>query len=137
MTDLLTAARQALPGLEWKAIDNGVKARVSGAYNAELHLYPHICYASFLNASAAFLEPEAAAKWLRTQVTARRDALDAALGEIDRGEAVEKLKTLAGLVTFRGHDTRCNAFSDNTADCGCGYITARAEARRLCGVKDA
>lgn len=48
--------------------------------------------------------------------------------------AEKKLKALAGLVTFRGHDTRCNAFSDNAADCGCGYITARAEARRLCGV---
>lgn len=28
-------------------------------------------------------------------------------------------------VESRGHDTRCNAFADNAADCGCGYRKAR------------
>ena len=140
MSDLLTAARQALPGLEWKDVgSDGIPYLYGKGNGCEYGVFD--------------LDDVAE---VRADAMSRRDALDAALGEPKhlgtsardwcgmwdvarlRADAAEaKLKALAGLVAFRGHDTRCNAFGDNAADCGCGYTTARTEARRLCGVGNA
>ena len=88
MTALLDAARQALPGLEWETDGESAVCRVSSAPH-ELHLSPLrgtnpelvFCGSDGYGAWARFRSIDEAAQWLRAQVTARRDALDAALGD--------------------------------------------------------
>lgn len=153
MSDLLTAARQALPGLEWHcdgiavawAYPEGGAGRVGingrdGNYHAYLR-----------DRSDHHKTPEAAAQWLRAQVTARRDALDAALGEPKhlgtsardwcgmwdvarlRADAAEaKLKAVVATWPAHYHRQGCP-----WGACNCGADAAnaaRVEARRLCGV---
>jgi hypothetical protein len=157
MTTLLDAARQALPGLDWGQEDGSAVYRMpmaphdthlsarTGANPAMTH-----CVADGYGQWRQFKSAAEAAQWLRAQVTARRDALDAALGEPQhlgtsardwcgmwdvarlRADAAEaKLKSLAGLVerweyAMQAVTPQVSAIRTNNA--------ARTEARRLCGV---
>jgi hypothetical protein len=124
MTTLLDAARQALPGLEWSDVGSDGVPYVYGKGNG--------CeYGVFDLDDVAEV---------RADAMSRRDALDAALGESDRGTNAEKLKTLAGLVEKWGvfpHWADCPAFvSKGKCDCGADAANAaRVEARKILEVK--
>jgi len=160
MTTLLDAARQALPGLSWEEDGACVLAVVARVFIDPVGIGMSkggkwVAWAG--SDGPTYDTPEAAAQWLRSQVQARRDALDAALGESDRGTNAETLKTLAGLVEkweIVGHGkTRkvvigklyinglppCPAFFGGGEPCECGADAAnaaRAEARRLLEVSN-
>ncbi len=140
MTDLLAAARQALPGLEWTEIGPEVRAYIG----------QQLVYLTGRGSDGVFVYAgpdshrwmptiDEAAQWLRAQVEARRNALDAALGQGDAAEA--KRKALAPLVERwpvcpHWHD--CAVWTRG-GDCTCGAAEAdlaRAEARRLLGVNN-
>jgi hypothetical protein len=160
MTTLIEAARQALPGLDWKpdGDDCGVfyaKCAIGTLYIVEPMDEGEEFGASMGCDDETVLFPRTtdAAQWLRAQVTARRDALDAALGEPQhlgtsardwcgmwdiaraRADAAEaKLKALVASWPIHYHRQGC------TIPCNCGADAAnaaRAEARRLVEVKDA
>lgn len=83
----LEAARQALPGLQWFADGISVvwaypecgvgRVGINGR-NSDYHAY-------LRDRSEHHKTAEDAAQWLRAQVLARRDALNAALGEATNG----------------------------------------------------
>jgi len=141
MSVILDAARQALPGLEWH--HEGVAAvwayPDAGGGRVGINGRNDDYYAFLRDRGETCKSAEAAAQWLRSQVTARRDALDAALGESDRGTNAEKLKALAGLVkewpvTWHAYECAGMFYDAEWHGCDCGANDARAEARRLCGV---
>lgn len=97
MSELLEAARRALPGVtNWKALSNvrmdGISGRAGGA-DLEMSAFgEHTGVGGVYRKAAVYARidgigaepkdtPDEAAQWLRAQVTARRDALNAALGE--------------------------------------------------------
>jgi len=93
---LLEAARQALPGLEWFAdgismvwaYPNGGVGRVGiNGRNDNYHAYVR-------DRSEHHKTAEGAARWLCAQVVARREALDAALGEPSRAAMAADLTAL-------------------------------------------
>jgi hypothetical protein len=161
MTTLLDAARQALPGLDWGQEDGSAVYRMpmaphdthlsarTGANPAMTH-----CVADGYGQWRQFKSAAEAAQWLRAQVTARRDALDAALGEPQhlgtsardwcgmwdiaraRADVAEaKLKALVASWPAHYHRQGCP-----WGACNCGADAAnaaRTEARRLCGVGNA
>jgi hypothetical protein len=162
MTTLLAAAQQALPGLEWGTHLDG---RLLRGYCADTVVGLSIASGNVLawvGDQQAYHDNQAQAfQWLRAQVTARRDALDAALGEPQhlgtsardwcgmwdiaraRADAAEaKLKALAAIIeewpAFIAHSDYCgSAYPEEAWVCDCGADSARAEARRLCGVDNA
>jgi len=157
MSDPLTAAQQALPGLEWTEIGPEVRAYIGR----------QLVYLTDRGSDGVFVYAgpdshrwmptiDEAAQWLRAQVESRRNALDAALGDSQwarvaelekavaqwvgmrgvaaaRADAAEaKLKALAGLVE-RWPERKCPTWC-NDLRCVCGaedHNLARAEARRL------
>lgn len=94
MSELLKAARAALPGLEWDGDDCEVGADIPDMGVATLWRAPSSMQAqlSMFTASTMPMPPVDAAEWIRAQVTARRDALDAALGEVPRAQLSEALR---------------------------------------------
>lgn len=85
MTTLLTAARQALPGLEWAKMASQVCAKVHDHWagmSPTVDGRVRVWLGDLLEHHATATE---AAQWLRAGVEARRNALDAALGDSDRG----------------------------------------------------
>ncbi len=106
MSALLDAARQALPGLEWTEIGPEVRAYIG----------QQLVYLTGRGSDGVFVYAgpdshrwvptiDAAASWLRAQVEARRAALDAALGESDRGTNAEKLAAIQARIpaTYNGN----------------------------------
>lgn len=142
---LIDAARQALPGCEWVPHEDRFvrTAEIVGCDHAYLGDHYALLQDAYQGADAA--------QWLRAQVTARRDALDAALGEPKhlgtsardwcgmwdiaraRADAAEaKLKAVVASWPAHYHRQGCWV-----GGCNCGADAAnaaRAEARRLCGV---
>lgn len=93
MSDLLNAARRALPGCVWDIHAHRVRDLVfkfalysnrDGTFDARIDEEWH-----------KETSPDRAAAWLRAQVTDRRDALNAALGEgwVPVGERLPDLRT--------------------------------------------
>jgi hypothetical protein len=86
MSDLLTAARQALPGAKWEEMGDGqVAAKLYDRWGGMRPTPDGRVAAWFGDAYKRHNTPKSAAQWLRSQILSRRDALDAALGESDRG----------------------------------------------------
>lgn len=97
MSSLLEAAKKALPGVtNWKPLTNARMDSISGragSANLEMNAFGKqdgeggvysraAVYARIDGIGAEPVDtPDEAAAWLRAQVTARRDALNAALGE--------------------------------------------------------
>jgi hypothetical protein len=67
---------------------------------------------------------------VRAHIAAAVNAAPVLAVEVERLNALLAAARVA--VESRGHDTRCNAFADNAADCGCGY----REASRAVGLEE-
>lgn len=162
MSDLLTAAQQALPGLEWTEIGPEVRAYIGQqlVYLTDRGSDGVFVYAG-LDSHRWMPTIDAAASWLRAQIEARRDVLDAALGDSQwarvaeleravaqwvgmrgvaaaRADAAEaKLKALAGLVE-RWPELDCASWcSDLRCNCGAeDHNLTRAAARRALGLEE-
>ena len=101
MSDLLAAARAALPGVGWLQVVGGRSLLAQGLADITLDLpvisiddehngYPiklHVAKTTWECVDAADME-----RTLRRTMTARRDALDAALGEVPRAQLSEALR---------------------------------------------
>lgn len=160
MSQLLDAARRALPGCEWTEIGPEARSFIGKqlVYLTDRGSDGVFAYAG-PDAHRWLATADEAAAWLRAQVEARRDTLNAALGDSQwsrvaelvgmrsiaaaRADAAEaKLKALAWLVaewpTCPHAEPHC-ATVTRGGDCTCGAVEAdlaRAEARRLLGVEN-
>jgi hypothetical protein len=67
---------------------------------------------------------------VQRHIAAAVNAAPVLAAEVERLNALLAAARVA--VESRGHDTRCNAFADNAADCGCGY----REASRAVGLEE-
>lgn len=87
--NLLDEARKALPGLEWTDHGGIIAASISNRCVASMQVVrgePQAQITEFTAWSGYDEYPLDVASWLRAQVVARRDALNAALGEQPAGQ---------------------------------------------------
>ena len=122
MSDLLTAARQALPGLEWREF----------SYDGAPYVYGK---GHGLEYGVFDLDDLDA---VRADAIATRAALDAALGDSDRFNLAGLALLVERWPTCPHAEPYCETLTRG-GDCTCGAAEAdlaRAEARRLLGVSN-
>lgn len=92
MSELLEAAKKALPGASWETISTQVSAQLYGRWAGMCPTSDGLVAVWFDDGYERLGDAETAAAWLQADVTARRDALNAALGEGSKDAEIGRLQ---------------------------------------------